>query len=554
MSGIITTLIILFIVAVVVIAVLARLYRKASREVSLIRTGVGGQRVLMAGGALALPYFHDVTEVNMRTLRIEVARSGEASLITKDRLRVDIGASFSVAVDASEAAVARAAQTLGDRTFESNKVRDIVEGKLIDALRSVAAQMTLDELHEGRSHFVKQVRELITDDFAENGLRVQSVSLTTLDQTPFKSLDENNAFNAVGMRKLAEVIAKSKKERAEIDADAEVSVSLSAMEATRRKLEIERNEEQARIAQHQEIETLKAGQQAEIARQRADADREAEAARIAKEKAIREAEVARDRAIRSAEIARDLEVQANEIAKEKDLQLKQQDRQIAVAEKAQAESAARAAADMAKAEAAKAEASIATAQRMAEAQRDKDLALLAAEERAEAEGARLKTLARAEKDASVDHAAARLQSAKAEADADREKAAAKREALLAEAEGQKALHEAENALDTRLIAMKEELARIETLPKAIAEMVKPAEKIDTIKIHNVSGLGGGPVPGSGGGDASKTPVNQALDSILGMAVQLPALKSLGDELGLSMGNALEEVKGDVDAPKKKPKA
>ena len=548
MSGILTTAIVLIVAAILIIVILARLYRKATRETSLIRTGLGGQRVIMAGGAIALPYFHEVTEVNMRTLRLEVKRSGEDSLITKDRLRVDIGASFSVAVDADAEAVARAAQTLGDRTFTADKLREIVEGKLVDALRSVAAQMTLDQLHEGRSSFVKEVRQLIAEDFAENGLRIQSVSLTALDQTPFAALDENNAFNAVGMRKLAEVIATSKKERAQIDADAEVSVSLSSMEATRRKLEIERDEEQARISQHEEIETLKAGQQAEIARQRADAEREAEAARITKEKAVREAEVARDRAIRAAEIARDLEVQASEIAKERDLQLKQQERQIAVAEKAKAESAARSAADVARAEAAKAEASIATAQRLAEAERDKMLALIAAQEQSEAEGARLRTLAKAEKDASVDHAAARLQSAKAEADSDRERAAAKREALLAEAEGQKALHEAENALDARLVEMKEELARIETLPKAISEMVRPAEKIETIKIHNVTGLGGG-ISGDGG-DAGKTPVNQALESILGMAVQLPALKSLGDELGLSMGGALDDVKRVSDDKEK----
>ena len=47
---------------------------------------------------------------------------------------------------------------------------------------------------------------------------LESVSLTALDQTPFEALDENNAFNAVGMRKLVEVIAKSKMERAEIEA------------------------------------------------------------------------------------------------------------------------------------------------------------------------------------------------------------------------------------------------------------------------------------------------------------------------------------------------
>ncbi len=531
----------LIIIVIIVIVVLAKLYRKATREVSLIRTGVGGQQVVMAGGTLALPYFHEISEVNMRTLRLEVKRSGEDSLITKDRLRMDIGASFSVAVDGTEEAVARAAQTLGDRTFNADKLREIIEGKLVDALRAVAAQKTMDDAHEGRAAFVKEVRELIADDLAENGLRLQSVSLTSLDQTPFASLDENNAFNAVGMRKLAEVIATSKKERAEIDADADVAVRLSAMEATRRKLEIEQDEEQARIAQHQEIETLRAAQSAEIARRRATAEEEAEAARIAKDKAVREAEIARERAVRAAEIMRDLEVQANEIAKEQDLQLKQQDRMIAVAKKAEAESQAQAAADQARAEAAVAAEAIATARRTAEAERDKLLALIAAQEDAEANGARLRTLAKAERDAAADHAAARIQAAKAEADADRERAAAKREALLAEAEGNRALHEAENALDVRLVEMKEEIARIETLPRAIAEMVRPAEKIDSIKIHNVTGLA--PMAGSGeSGD--KTPVNQALDSILGMALQLPALKTLGDELGLSLTDKLKDVKAD----------
>ena len=215
---------------------------------------------------------------------------------------------------------------------------------------------------------------------------------------------------------------------------------------------------------------------------------------------------------------------------------------IAVANKAEAESDAQAAADLARAQAATASEGVATARLIAEAERNRSLALLAAQERAEAESARLKTLAKAEKDASVDHAAARLQAAKAEAQSEREKAEAKKAALLAEAEGQRALHEAENTLDERHVAMREEIARIETLPKAIAEMVRPAEKIDSIKIHNVAGLGGG---GQGGYDSGGTPVNQALDSILGMAVQLPALKTLGDELGLSLGDGLKKVKDDT---------
>ena len=546
MNGLVTTFLVLAVAAIVIVVIVARLYRKATREVSLIRTGLGGQRVVMAGGTIALPWFHEVTEVNMRTLRLEVKRGGEDSLITKDRLRVDIAASFSVAVEGSEPAIAKAAQTLGDRTFNADRLREVVEGKLVDALRAVAAKMTLDELHEGRAEFVREVRALIADDLGENGLRLQSVSLTALDQTPFSALDENNVFNAVGMRKLAEVIAKSKKERAQIDADTSVAVSLAAMEATRRTLEIERDEQQARIAQQQEIEVLKAAQAAEIARSRAEAEREAEAARIGKERAVKEAEVARDRAVRAAEIARDLEVQAGQIAKEMELQLKEQDRQIKIAEKARAESAARAAADEARAEAAKAEASIATAHRLAEAERAKKLALLAAQEKAEAESARLLTLARAERGAAADHAAALLEQAKAEADAERQRAGARKEARLAEAEATRALYEAENVLEDRLIHMKEELARIEVLPRALAEMVKPAEKIESIRIHNVTGLGGAGLGPAAGGEG-KTPVNQALDSILGMAVQLPALKTLGEELGLSMGGAMKAVKPDEDS-------
>ena len=79
------------------------------------------------------------------------------------------------------------------------------------------------------------------------------MSLTALDQTPFEALDENNAFNAVGMRKLAEVIAQSKKERAEIEAQADVAVRRAAVEAERLRLNIEKEEEQARIAQIQEL-------------------------------------------------------------------------------------------------------------------------------------------------------------------------------------------------------------------------------------------------------------------------------------------------------------
>lgn len=548
-------IIVLVIIAIVVIVILARLYRKASREVSLIRTGLGGQKIIMAGGAIALPYFHEIAEINMGTSRLEIRRSGEDSLITRDRLRVDIGASFSLAVEADPQAIARAAQTLGDRSFNAERLRDIVEGRLVDALRAVAARMTLDEIHEGRAEFSDQVRELIKDDLSEIGLRLQSVSLTALDQTPFDALDENNAFNAVGMRKLAEVIATARKERAQIDADADVAVRLSSMEATKRKLEIDQNEEQARIDQEKQIELMRAAQAAEIAHKRAESERDAESAQINKEHDVRAMQIERERETKIAEIKRDLAMEAEQIAKERDLQLEQQLRQIAIANKTEEESRAQAQADSARAEAAAATESIATSRLVAQAERERQVAVLEAQKsaeaeavqlttRAEAEAKRLGTLAGAEREAAEDQAKARLTLAKSDAESERERAEAKRAGLMAEAEGHRALVDAENELSEHIVSMKQELARLETLPKALAEMVRPAEKIDSIKIHHVTGLGNSGSGIAAEGGFVKTPINQALDSILDMAVQMPALKKLGDQIGISMDDSLLEARGE----------
>lgn len=518
--------------------VMARLYRRATREVSLVRTGAGGKKVVMDGGTLVVPLLHEVSPVNMKTLRLEVKRDGEAALITQDRMRVDVGVEFYVSVSPTEEGIARAAQTLGDRTFDIEQLREMIEGKLIDGLRAVAAQMTMDSLHENRADFVQEVQNTVSEDLTKNGLTLESVSLTALDQTPFEALDENNAFNAVGMRRLAEVIATSKKERATIDAEAEVAVRRAAMEAARQRLSIEQDEQQATIAQMQQVETMKAAQEAEIAARREDSMRETERSRIAREEAIRAAEIMREKNIREAEIT-----------KERELEVADQDRQIIIAQKSEEESRARASADLARAEATKAMEAVTTAKQVAEAERAKQIALIEAAREAERAATKVRLEAAAEKDAAQDRADARREEAQADADAITIRAEAKKKDMLAEAEGTRAITDAENALSAELIAMKIALARLEAMPKILAEAVRPAEKIDSIRIHQVTGLGGGSGTGGNGGGSDKPPVNQALDSVMGMAVQMPALRKLGEDLGLSMDGTLSGLMGDGDMPK-----
>jgi uncharacterized membrane protein YqiK len=101
--------------------------------------------------------------------------------------------------------------------------------------------------------------------------------------------------------------------------------------------------------------------------------------------------------------------------------------------------------------------------------------------------------------------------------------------------------------------MKVDLARLEALPGIVAEMVKPAEKIESIRIHQISGLGGA-ADGAAGSAGARPAVNQVLDSILDMAVQLPALRRIGEEIGVSLKDELSGLTAPerAKAPAAKP--
>ena len=535
----ITSIILLLVVVVAIFVVVAAwLYERASREVSLVRTGLGGRKVVLDGGVIVLPYFHKVSRVNMQTMRLEVMRVGEQALITKDRLRVDVGVEFYVSVEPTEDLIARASQTLGKRTFDAENLRDLIEGKLVDTLRAVAAQQTMDELHEGRGAFVKQVKSALTEEIGRNGLELESVSLTALDQTPFTALDENNAFNAVGMRKLAEVIANSKKERATIDADAEVSVRRSAMEAAKRTLQIDLEEQEAQIQQMQTLESLRAEQMAEIAASKAQSEVSVNAAKIEMEKSIRNSDILRHEEVTKAEIAQKLAIETAE-----------QQRNITLKKQSMDEAKAEAAASNARSEAVKAAEAIETTKALAAAERGKSLDMIAAEKEGKVHGLRKRMAAETEADTMLKLAEARLSSAKADSDAEKVRLSAMAEEMAVNAKHARAMHEAENIMSPEVIELTRDKTRLEALPKIVEQMVRPAEKINSIKIHHITGGALGRSNGSAGNggenSGDKPPVNHALDSIMDMAVQLPALRKIGEELGVSFEDGMTGVLEDT---------
>ncbi|HTN14788.1 MAG TPA: flotillin domain-containing protein [Sphingomonadaceae bacterium] len=529
-----------FLVVVIIGLTITKLYRRATKEVSFVRTGFGGEKVIMNGGALVLPVLHETMPVNMNTVRLAVERKNQDALITLDRLRIDVKAEFYVRVRPDAGAIAMAAQTLGQRTMVPDALKDLVEGKFVDALRSVAAGMTMNELHEQRAEFVQKVQQVSSNDLAMNGLELESVSLTGLDQTSIEHFNANNAFDAEGLTKLTEQIELRKKARNDIEQDTRVQIETKNLEAAKRSFEISRDNEFARLEQEREVEMRRASQSAEIARQQAERNQEAEAARIEAKRAIDSNQIEADRSVEQSRIA---QTQALEIAR--------QEQQIAVQNKSREESQARAEADEARAKAVAAEEGVVTARETEVAERDKRIELIEAAKAAEREAIRVKVQAEAERDAATNRADAVRREAEGEADAEKLRAEASRVRFEVEAAGQRAVNEAANLLSMDQISLQTKLALLKVLPELVRESAKPLEAIESIRIVQVDGLtqkaGSSSGPGAPAGGGSGNLANDAVAAALAYRAQAPVLDGLMKELGLDGSSLGGLVKGPAEA-------
>ncbi|MFO1058831.1 MAG: flotillin domain-containing protein [Dongiaceae bacterium] len=550
--GTIVAIVVVLAIAIAVVVYLMNwLYRRSSQEVAFVRTGLGGQKVVMNGGAFVLPIVHEVIPVNMNTLRLEVRRGREGALITEDRMRVDIVAEFYVRVQSSPEAIANAARTLGQRTMQPEALGELVEGKFVDALRSVAAEMSMEQMHVKRGEYVRRVRQTVAEDLLKNGLELETVSLTSLDQTNMEFFNPSNAFDAEGLTRLTEEIERRKKIRNDIEQDTLIQIRNKNLETEKLALAIDQESEHARLEHERELEVQRAQQRAELARERARREQEAEQAQIAARHEVEKDRISTERALDEQRILREQELQRLEVDRRKALELAEQQRAIAIAEASRAQSEAQAGAELARAKAVEAEERVFSARETEVAERRKQIELIVASQEAEREAIRVRMQAAAEKDAAGDRAAAAKLVAEGDADAERIRALAARLRHEIEAEGTRLMNEAANVLTPEARVSAFRLRLIDRLDGIIRESVRPLEKIESIKVLQIDGLGlgGGGVNGSGQGGVADNIVNSALR----YRAQAPLVDSLLKEIGISGGD-IGKLTGALAPPANAPAA
>jgi len=601
--------------------VFSRLYRKTTKELTFVRTGFGGEKVVVDGGALILPILHDYIDINMQSMKVTVARSKSDSFITKDRMRVDITADFYIRVGEDRESISRAAQTLGKKTIDLRELTGLIEGKLIATLRSVASSMEMKELHEKRDEFSSQVKNAIEADLSKNGLQLESVSLTSLDQTAKEFFNENNAFDAEGLTSLTQTIEERKKLRNDIERSTEVQIAQKNYETQSEKFEIQRKQAEAEATQQTKIANFQAEQEALRAKEAESRRKEAEEAKIVANKAIEEAQINKAKAIKETEIEKEkaleiatqnknieiakknqeveevriaahkaieqaeiekaktietVEVQKArvvkeaEIEKEKVIELANQSKNIEIAKKVEEEAVAKTLANEKKALEAASLEKIKTASEIEQAERIKKLALIEAQQDAEQLSIEKTVAAKAEKEAEENLAEAAKIKAMGTSEALKIKATAEAEAIKitaeanrlnyeVEAKGKTEINNAENIVSAAILENRFKLALIEFMPQIIAQVVKPAEKIDSIKIVQMAGLGGANQGGAGsntnGGvsNAGASLSDQIVNASLNYKVNAPIIDDLMKQVGIDLNGGIQNIASPLLSGYEKPK-
>ena len=568
--GAITALILAFFGA------MARFLKRPSPSEAIIRIGRATTDVFIGRACWIVPVLHRAATMSLSTIGLTIRREGHEALVTKDFISTNLSAEFYIRVEPNEDDVKKAARTIGiDEGHASTdairtKAQQLLEPKLIGAIRAVAAQNDFLALHLNREHFAQEVSNALREDLGRNGFTLESVTITELTQTPLSELRSDDIFGASGRETVTNTvvqknIAVKRKVQEEAERTAEIAreqqINVAQQERLMREGKAKEEEAavKAELSKNEAIEARDLQRQANIAVERARKDQTEQAAAIGKEKVLEAAKVDKERTIEAALV----------------------DKQITLTMKAKeaAEADAQKAAALALKETA--EQQVITVAQVAAAERQKQVALVAAQREAEqqklaadVEAYRKKVeseaLAAAQQAAAAGSSQAVKIRAKAEAEAAEMQsmsitrlAEANREAGLKEAEVLRQKNAAANSKSRELLLQEAVLAIIQSAPALMRELVKPAEKITEIKVLQVAGALGGSAGANGNGASAGAhlpllggAIGPVAKSIVEASALLPVLKEVmkfaeADKLKnaiVSLGEAAAPLAAAAAAP------
>ncbi len=501
---------------------------KAGSGEALVKTGWGApQPQVSLSSAFVVPLFNRVETLDLTVKTVRIVRRKQESLSCADGIRAECEVDFYIKINPVEEDIRHVATTIGPARAASIEIlRELFEAKFADALKTAGAKLSFDQLYQNRRVFRDEVLRALgqegDQDVILNGYKLDDVAIQYLEQLPLEMHNEDNVLDARGRKEIAQ------RTSAEVEAanlrlrQKEVTIAEQNREARLRQLAIEQNIKEQEAKQNREVSESAAREHAGAQKTLAEQERVAEEAKIEKDKALTLASELREQTVRAAEIARERAVELAMQQKQQEVEQAQVSRErvlaVSLEEKTKQTQIARIEREAAEAEALggklkmleqtaiqeaarlRAEEQAQTAKALEIASRQKQIDVIEAEKQAAVDRAmqqvradvaayELRTTAQARFDAAV------LDSQAAEA-----QATAISTVGIARADAERASLEARNVMNERVLLATLLERLVPMLPELVGQLMKPAEKIDSIRVVHVGGMGtsGGDAPAGGG--------------------------------------------------------
>jgi flotillin len=230
-----------------IMAVLAKLFRKAGPHEALIIYGLRGTRIVKGGGTIIYPMIEQCRELSLELMSFDVAP--QQSLYTKQGVAVTIEAVAQIKVKSDPESIRTAAEQFLTKRPEQREglIRLVMEGHL----RGIIGQLTVEQIVKEPEMVADRMRSTCADDMNKMGLEVVSFTLKEVR-------DKNEYITNMGRPDIARIKRDAEVAAAEADRD----IAIKRAEATRASAVAKAQADQERVA----AETASQAKQAEAER------------------------------------------------------------------------------------------------------------------------------------------------------------------------------------------------------------------------------------------------------------------------------------------------
>lgn len=308
-------------------------YYKVDQGTALIVNDMSSTPKVHFTGALVYPILYKKELMRISLITLDVDRRGSDGLICADNMRADISVAFYLRVNETAEDVLKVAKSIGaSRASDKEAVSLLFAAKFSEALKTVGKQIDFVSLFENRQEFRERIIEVIGDDL--NGYVLEDVAIDYLEQTPKASLDPSNILDAEGIKKITELTAMQNVRTNELEKDEELAIKKKNVNTVEAMLELDRQQKDAEARQQREILSIQAREEAETRKVQEEERRKAEQTHI---QVVQDLAVQTENQKREVEVAeqnreRAVAIEQEKVTRARDLEVVSREREVAVEE------------------------------------------------------------------------------------------------------------------------------------------------------------------------------------------------------------------------------